>query len=191
MHHDFVWSWLGLAWLVIVLEVSRRRPVQCLVRCLPCLHWPLALYCWLQVSRTRVRSSPATSIRKFSRRRMIASRRSVSRFHLLSTLCLGSFGMRFRRCSVLELHRVVIFPTYHQPFLTTLRSSSVLYVLFFVIILMCRVCPPLSPPCPKTLFGRYVKLKFNLSSPDDRVPSISVLDVAFGYRDDRAALFQV
>lgn len=30
-----------------------------------------------------------------------------------------------------------------------------------------------------------------LSSPDDRVPSISVLDVSFGYRDDRDALFQV
>ncbi|CAN0417386.1 unnamed protein product [Pylaiella littoralis] len=33
-------------------------------------------------------------------------------------------------------------------------------------------------------------VKFGLSSPEDRVPSISVLDVSFGYRDDRAALFQ-
>ncbi|CAM9436571.1 unnamed protein product [Ectocarpus sp. 12 AP-2014] len=33
-------------------------------------------------------------------------------------------------------------------------------------------------------------VKFMLSSPEDRVPSISVLDVSFGYRDDRAALFQ-
>ncbi|CAM9325336.1 unnamed protein product [Scytosiphon promiscuus] len=33
-------------------------------------------------------------------------------------------------------------------------------------------------------------VKFILSSPEDRVPSISVLDVSFGYRDDREPLFQ-
>lgn len=34
-------------------------------------------------------------------------------------------------------------------------------------------------------------IQFMLSSPDDRVPSISVLDVSFAYRNDRDPLFQV